>query len=109
MGIFSPSNIFLIMALMVFMLGVTTFVIGVLILAAYTANKDIKNLATQTTRLAQKGIAEDLSGLVGNAARLMEAMNQLIRTSAGIGVFLTILGILLMAFASFLTFKLFTS
>jgi len=56
--------------------------------------------------LAQKGIAEDVAGLVGNASSLLSATNELVRTSAGIGVFLAVLGVVLMAAATWLVLQI---
>ena len=56
-----------------------------------TSSSEVKALATQTARLAQKGIAEEVAGLVGNASTLVDAMDQLVRTTRGIGIFLTVL------------------
>ena len=101
-----PLSLMLTIVIALFFLGMSTFIGGVLILAFKTSNKDIKNLAAQTTQLAQKGIAEEISGLVGNASNLLEATNQMVRTTAGIGVFMTLLGILLMAAACWLALKI---
>jgi hypothetical protein len=90
-------TILILMASTLFLLGLATFIAGVLILALRAPSRDIQTLATQTTSLAQKGIAEDVAGLVGNASSLLDAMNQLMKTMAGVGIFLTLLGLLLMA------------
>ena len=89
----------LIMATGLFLVGVITFWIGVFLLVFRSAGKDVRTIATQTTRLAQKGIAEEIAGLVGNASALMNAMNELVRTTTGIGVFLTLTGLVLMGIA----------
>jgi len=99
-------QLILIMAIALFFLGMVTTIIGIIILTR-TSGKDIRTLATQTTRLAQKGLAEEVAGLVGNASSLLEAMNQLIRTTAGVGVFLTIFGLLLMISACLLALQIY--
>jgi hypothetical protein len=96
----------LLMVIGLFILGVITLIIGILVLVTRSAGKEVRTLATQTARLAKKGIAEDVAGLVGNASNLLSATNELVRTSAGIGVFLTILGFLLMAIATWLVLKI---
>ena len=53
--------------------------------------------------MTQKGIADDLSGLVDNASNLMAATTNLIQTTKGIGVFLIISGSLFMIFGIVLT------
>jgi hypothetical protein len=102
-------NIFDLKMLMViglFLLGAITLLIVILLLVTRSASKEVRTLATQTVQLAKKGIAEDVAGLVGNASNLLSATNDLVRTSAGIGVFLAILGFLLMTAATWLVLKI---
>ena len=102
-------NIFdlkLMMVIGLFILGAITLLIGILLLITRSAGKEVRALANQTARLAKKGIAEDVAGLVGNASNLLSATNELVRTSAGIGVFLAILGFSLMAVATWLVLKI---
>ncbi len=56
----------------------------------------ISKIANETKKIVQKGIAEEIAGLVGNASVLIESLNQLVQTSAGVGVFLVIIGALMM-------------
>ena len=77
-------------------LGMLSTATGILILATRTSGKDVQTLAGQTSRLAQKGLAEDVAGLVGNASTLIEALNQLVRTSAGVGIFLVLFGFVML-------------
>lgn len=92
---YSVQSILLLMALILFLVGLGTMITGIVILATRAASKDMRNLADQTTKLAQKGIAEDVAGLVGNASTLLDAINQMVRTTTGIGVFLTVLGLIM--------------
>jgi hypothetical protein len=94
------------MSVTLFLLGVIITVAGVVILVTRAIGRDVKTLATQTTRLVQKGLAEDVAGLVGNASSLLDAVNQLMRTTAGVGVFLTIFGMLLMGAACWLALQI---
>lgn len=96
----------LLMVIGLFLLGAITLLIGILLLVTRSAGKEVRALATQTAQLAKKGIAEDVAGLVGNASNLLSATNDLVRTSAGIGVFLAILGFLLMTAATWLVLKI---
>jgi hypothetical protein len=100
-------ELFLIMCAMLFGLGILTCVTGILILVFRANSKEVRALAAQTTKLAQKGLAEEVAGLVGNASSLLEAVNQLIRTSAGVGVFLTILGLVMMVAAGLLILQIY--
>ena len=90
-------------ALGLFLFGIISLSTGIFILVVRSTGKEIRTLASQTTQLAKKGIAEDVAGLVGNASALLGATNELVRTTAGIGVFLAVLGFLLMAVAAWLT------
>jgi hypothetical protein len=92
---------------MLFLLGMFAFIAGILILALRTASPDIKTLAVQTTRLAQKGLAEDISGLVGNASNLLDSMNQMVRTTRGVGILLALLGMCLMGLACYFALQIF--
>jgi hypothetical protein len=94
------------MVIGLFLLGIITLIIGIFVLIARSAGKEVRTLATQTAQLAKKGLAEDVAGLVGNASALLTATNELVRTSAGIGVFLAILGFALMSVASWLVLRI---
>lgn len=103
---FSIFNLMLYMVIGLFALGVITLIVGIILLITRSASKDVRTLASQTARLARKGLAEDVAGLVGNASTLLSATNELVRTSAGIGVFLAVLGFLLMVAATWLVLKI---
>jgi hypothetical protein len=97
----NPYNLVVVLDAALFFVGAATFIVGVLILTLRTSNADVRSLAAQTVRLAQKGIAEDVAGLVGNASDLLESLNQVLRTTRGVGMFLTLLGLLLMGLATY--------
>lgn len=99
-------DIKLLMVIGLFILGIITLLVGILLLVTRSASKEVRTLATQTAKLASKGIAEDVAGLVGNASHLLSATNELVRTSAGIGVFLSVLGFLLLAAATWLVLQI---
>jgi len=101
----SIPEFLLTMATCGFILGLIAICIGIFILISKILGKDVREIADQTTKMAQKGIAEDMSGLVGNASTLLSALNELIRTSAGIGVFLVFLGVIFLAGAYWLVMQ----
>ncbi len=92
----TPQTVIVWMAAISFIAGVITLLGGILILVFRVSGRDVRSLSNQTAQMAQKGITEDLAGVIGNASTLMDSMNQLIRTTAGIGVFLCCLGLTLM-------------
>lgn len=83
-------------------MGVIALAAGIFILFRKVMGDELKVIASQTTRLAQKGIAEEITGLVGNASALLEALNQLVKTTTGVGVFLTLIGFILLVVAYYL-------
>ena len=93
----SIPDFLLTMATGIFLIGVIALCIGIFILVSRSLGKDITTLAEQTAKMAQKGITEDIAGMVGNASALLSALNGLIKTSVGIGVFLIFVGLILMA------------
>jgi hypothetical protein len=102
----SPNEILTLMAVILFILGIACTITGIIILTIRVSGGDLKTLAMQTTRLAQKGMADDIAGLVGNASNLLAALNDMVRTTAGIGVFITVIGIILMIAASLLALRI---
>ena len=92
---------------LVFMgLGLISFITGFIVLLTRVLGKGITQIAKQTQNVVQKGITEEIASIIGNASVLIESLNQMVTTAAGIGVFLMVLGVLLMAgsFALFIRF-----
>ncbi len=102
----SVSDLVLTMASCLFVLGVLCIIAGFIILVTRVAGREMKVIAQQTAQLAQKGLSDEVAGLVGNASSLVEAMNQLVRTAAGVGVFLTLIGLVFIAAAYYLAMQL---
>jgi len=93
------NDFLLTMAAVLLIGGVILVGVGVFILVRKLLGKELQTIADQTTKLAQKGISEDISGLVGNARTLIEALNEMVKTATGIGVLLMIVGFVLLAAA----------
>jgi hypothetical protein len=103
---YGVNQFFLVMAAILLMMGVVALGAGVITLVFRVSGKDIHTIANQTLRLAQKGVAEEVSGLVGNASALLDALNQLVRTATGIGAFLVMVGFILFGAAFYLVKQL---
>jgi hypothetical protein len=88
------------------LLGVSAIIAGILTLVTRASGKAVQTIANQAARLGQKGMVDDISGLVGNASALVEALNQLVKTSAGIGMFLVLFGFIMLV-SAFLMVKAF--
>ncbi len=90
-----------------FVLGIVSMGAGVFILVTKVImGDDLKVIAQQTAKIAQKGISEDVAGLVGNASSLIESLNQLVKTTSGIGIFLILAGFLLVLTAYYILLHL---
>lgn len=76
-----------------FLLGITTLVTGIIVLLTRTMGKDLRSITAEASKLAKKGMVDDLSGLVGNASALLSASSQMVKTTAGVGIMLILLGI----------------
>jgi hypothetical protein len=103
---FPPAEVkdlmMLIMAGLLLLMAVISLFSGIITLVFRVNGKDIHTLASQTLRLAQKGVSDEVSGLVGNASALLEALNQLVKTTTGVGVFLILVSLLLFAGSYFM-------
>ncbi|MBC8330740.1 MAG: hypothetical protein H8E28_02045 [Anaerolineae bacterium] len=95
----NTADILLAMILSLFLLGTITFASGIIILLTRTAGRDVRAITSSTSKLAQKALANDIAGLVGNASVLLNATNEMVRTSAGVGVLLLFIGLLLIGIA----------
>ncbi len=88
-----------------YLLGGATFTLGVGILMFDILGKDLRTVLSQTNRLAQKGLTEELSGLVGNASTLLNTINEMVRTRNGIGITLIVVGLVMMILPYYLTLQ----
>ncbi|MFM8320395.1 MAG: hypothetical protein ACKOC5_05715 [Chloroflexota bacterium] len=98
----STHDMVLFLVGILFLVGLVTFVIGLLILVLRASSSDVQLLAAQAGRLVQKGMTEQVAGLVGNATVLLDSLNQLVRNTRGVGIFLTFTGLGLMVLAVWL-------
>jgi hypothetical protein len=101
----TPCHITLLMGTTLFFMGLGTCLAGVISLLARAWRKEAHTLAAPTTRLAQKSLADDVAGLVGNTNLLLNTLNELTRTATGIGIFLALTGVGMMSLAFWLVFQ----
>lgn len=95
----NQSDTLLIMAAALFFLGMCTLAMGLFVLVTRTMNADLKNISSHAAKMMQKGIADEIAGLAGNASALLDTISQLVKTAAGVGIFVTALGLGMMAAA----------
>ena len=96
------NDVMLTMTICLFFVGIVSLGAGVFILVSRVLNDDLRVLEDETSQLAKKGISEDISGLVGNASILLDSLNELIKTTRGIGLTLMLLGMGLIVVAYYL-------
>ena len=97
----SGNQIVVNVSIVLFGFGIICLVLSIFILAKQALNRDIQTIADATTKLAEKGITDGVSGLVGNASLLIGSLNDLAKSNTGIGVFLVFLSLVLFAGAYF--------
>lgn len=87
-------------------MGFVSFLSGFIVLLTRVLGRGITKIASETQKVVQKGITEEIASIIGNASVLLDSLNQMVTTTSGIGVFLMVLGVLVMAgsFALFLRF-----
>lgn len=95
----SFNDIQLLIAAAVFVLGFLLILIGALVMVSRSYSREVRTLAAHTARLGQKGLAQDITGLVKSATELVASINGLVKTASGIGLFLITLGIAMLAAA----------
>ncbi len=106
MTIYDIARVLSAMASGLFLIGLITFATGVAILVIRSIGQDTRTISKSIAQITEKGIADDISGLVGNASSLMTATTNLIQTTKGIGVFLVISGSVFMLLGITLTLYL---
>ena len=90
------NHFLLTMAICLLAGGMIMLVVGVFIMVKKLMGKELQNISEQTTKLAQKGLTDDISGLVGNAGSLIDSLNNLTKTTAGIGILIVLIALALL-------------
>jgi hypothetical protein len=99
---FDPIKMLLIFSAGLFASGLVTMLIGIVFLIGRSMGKEVRTIAKQTRELAQKGIADEIAGLVGNASTLLNATSEMAKTNRGTGLMLIIFGFAQIALSAFL-------
>jgi hypothetical protein len=89
-----------IMAISLFSLGVLACLAGIWTVLAREYQQALKGLSAQSSRLHARALTEvGVVPAIDAAARLVEAVNQLVRTAMGVGAFLCLIGLALCVLA----------
>lgn len=86
----------ILIAASVFLLGCICVILGAFVLISRGYSRDVRTLAAHSARLGRKGMAEEVTSLVNSASDLVSAINQLVKSATGVGVFLVSLGMVLL-------------
>jgi hypothetical protein len=89
----------ILIAAAVFLMGSICILLGIFVLISRGYSREVRALATHTARLGQKGLAQEVTGLVNSASELVAAINGLVRTASGVGVFLISFGMVMIVAA----------
>jgi len=89
----STFDMQMIIATTAFILGCMCVLLGIFVLVSRGFSKEIRALATNSARLGRKGMAEEVTGLVNSASELVGALNSLVKTASGAGLFLILMGV----------------
>jgi uncharacterized membrane protein len=86
----------IVMAVSLFVIGVLSSLSGLWIILAKEYHEAMKQMASQSVRISGRAVTQDtVAPLIDSASRMVEAINQLIRTAAGVGAFLTVVGVVI--------------
>jgi hypothetical protein len=88
------ATVQVIMAGVLFLVGIIMIVAGLLIILAREYQETMKLLSSQTPKLAGKAVTDQtVLAAIESTTRLVDAVKGLIQTAVGVGVFLVISGV----------------
>ena len=103
----SLAEIKLAMTVTLFLIGVVSSISGLWIIMAKEYHSAMRQLSNQSIRINGRAVTQDaVAPVIDSAARLVEAISQLIRTAAGIGAFLCVAGVGICVVAFWMTTRL---
>ena len=100
------QNVQFVFAGLVGLVGFVSTILGLYMLVVRGYSHEMKVLAAESAHLGQKGISDSVTALVETSAQLVEAINHLVRTAAGIGVFLATMGLAMLAGSYYMLLRL---
>lgn len=86
--------------------GILCLLAGILILVCRGFTKEMRVLAGTSTELSKRALNHDMTALVSSASEILSLINQMMKTAAGVGAFLILVGVALMSVAYWLTSNL---
>ncbi|MBN1438364.1 MAG: hypothetical protein JW929_03055 [Anaerolineales bacterium] len=83
--------------------GLICLLAGILILIGRSFTREMRTLAGTSTELSKRALNHDMTSLAESITEILAQVNQLMKTAAGVGAFLILIGVGLMAGAYWLT------
>ena len=88
------ATVEIVMAGILFLMGIVMIVAGLLIILAREYQETMKLLSTQTPKLAGKAVTDQtVMAAIDGTTRLLDAVKGLIQTAVGVGAFLCLFGV----------------
>lgn len=85
-----------VMAACVFLLGLSSCISGLWMILSRQYRKVLKSISAQSAKVSSKAVTDaGLAPLIQAMSGLVEAIDKLVRTSIGVGVFLCLAGVVL--------------
>jgi hypothetical protein len=88
----SFQEIQLIVAATLFFIGCICTLLGILLLVTRGYSREVNSIAANTAKLGQKGLTQEIAGLVVSATELVASINDLSRTASGVALMLIAIG-----------------
>jgi hypothetical protein len=83
--------------------GLLCLLAGLLTIISRGFTKEMRTLAGASAELSKRAINHDMTDLAASVSEILSQVNQLMKTAAGTGAFLIVIGVALMAGAYWLT------
>jgi hypothetical protein len=83
--------------------GLLCLLAGIIILIGRSFSGEMRTLAATSTELSKRAISHDMTALANTTSDLLSTINDLMKTAAGTGAFLILVGVVMMAAAYWLT------
>jgi flagellar basal body-associated protein FliL len=83
--------------------GLVCLLAGILILIGRSFSGEMRTMAATSTELSKRAISHDMTSLASTTTDLLSTINDLMKTAAGTGAFLIVVGVVMMAAAYWLT------
>jgi hypothetical protein len=86
--------------------GVLFLIAGMIVLISRGFSKEMRVLASTSTELSKRAMSHGMTDLTSNISEILSTLNQMLMTTAGVGAFLALIGIAMLAAAYWLTLQI---